>query len=84
MTCLNKLCQTHILAALNTMVACSKQKHDKHNDIPKFKRGNLAMIKNFDKKLIWDTKYVPNFTIVRIISTRQLDDSDPTGRLRKV
>ena len=42
------------------------------------------MIKNFDKKSTWDAKYVPNFTIVKLIGTRQLEVSDPTGRLRKV
>ena len=41
------------------------------------------MIKNFDKKSNWDTKYVPNFIVVRLICTRQLEVSDPMGRLLK-
>ena len=49
MTHLNKLRQTYMLAALNTKKAHSKQKHDKHNDIPQFKIGDLIMIKNFEK-----------------------------------
>ena len=31
-----------------------------------------------------ETKYVPNFRIVRLIGTRQLEVSDLTGRLRRV
>ena len=42
------------------------------------------MIKNFNKKLNWDSKYIPNFRIIRIISSRQLEVSDLTGRLWKV
>ena len=42
------------------------------------------MIKNFDKKSNWNAKYIPNFRNVRLIGTRQLEVSDPTGRLRKV
>ena len=49
MTHLDKLHQAYILTALNTKEACSKQKCDKHNDIPEFKIGDLVMIKNFDK-----------------------------------
>ena len=32
----------------------------------------------------WDTKYVPNFRVVKLIGTKQLEVSDLTGRLRKV
>ena len=42
------------------------------------------MIKNFDKKLTRDAKYVQNFRILGLICTRQLDVFDPKGRLRKV
>ena len=42
------------------------------------------MIKNFNKKLNWDAKCIPNFRIIRLIGTRQLEVSDLTGRLRKV
>ena len=42
------------------------------------------MIKNFDKKMTWDTKHVKNVRVVNLIGTRQLEVSDPTGRLRKV
>ena len=68
MTNLNKLWQTYILTALNTKEAHSKQKHD---DIAKFKIGDLIMIKIFDKKLNWDAKYVPNFRVVKLIGTTQ-------------
>ena len=34
--------------------------------------------------MTWDTKYVPNFRLVRLIGRRQLEASDPTGGLRKV
>ena len=73
-----------MLATLNTKESCSKQKHDKHNDVLKFKIGNLIMIKNFDKKSNWDAKYVPNFRLIKLIGLRQLEVSDLTGRLRKV
>ena len=52
---------TDMLAALITKEAHSKPKCDKHNEVPKFIIGDLIMIKNFDKKLNWDMKYVPNF-----------------------
>ena len=42
------------------------------------------MIKNFENKSNWDAKYIPNFRIVKLIGARQLEVSDPTGRLRKV
>ena len=42
------------------------------------------MIKKFDEKLTWDAKYVPNFRVVKVIGTRQLEVADPTGRLRKI
>ena len=42
------------------------------------------MIKNFDKKSNLDTKYIPNYRIIRIISPRQLEVSNPTDRLWKV
>ena len=56
-----KLRQTYTLTALNTKEAHSKQKHDKHDDVPQFKIGDLIMIKKFDKKSNWNAKYVPNF-----------------------
>ena len=40
-----------MLTALNTKEAHSKQKHERHDDVPKFKIGDLIMIKNFDKKI---------------------------------
>ena len=39
-----------MLAALNTKEAHSKPKFDKHDNVPKFKIGDLIIIKNFDKK----------------------------------
>ena len=82
-TCLDKLRQIYMLAALNTMEAGSKQNIDKYDDIAQNKIEDLIMIKNFNKKLNWDTKYIPNFRIIRLIGTRQLEVSDPTGRLRR-
>ena len=84
MTNLNKLCQTYMIVVLNTQEEHSKQKCGKHNNVPQYKVGDLVMIKNFDKKLTLETKYVPNFRIVRLIGTRQLEVSDLTGRLRRV
>ena len=65
-----------MLAALNTKEACSKQNKDKYDDIPQYKIGDLFMIQNFDKKLNWDTKYIPNFRVIRLIGIRQLEVSD--------
>ena len=49
-----------MLAALNTKEACSKQNIDKYNDIPQYKIGDLIMIKNFNKKFNWNTKFLHN------------------------
>ena len=49
MTCLNKLQHTYMLTTLNTKEALSKEQCDKHDDVPKFKIGDLIMIKNFEK-----------------------------------
>ena len=73
-----------MLTALNTKEAHSKQNKEKYDDIPQYRTGDLVMIKNFDKKSNWDTKYIPNFKIVRLIGPRQLEVSDLTSRLRKV
>ena len=56
----------------------------KHDDVPQFKIDNLIMIRNFNKKSTLDAKYVPNYRVVRLMGTRQLEVSDPTGRLRKL
>ena len=72
MTHLHKLRQTYMLTALNTKEAHSQHDRDKYDDIPQYKIGNLIMIKNFNKKLNWDAKYIPNFRIIRLIGTRQL------------
>ena len=42
------------------------------------------MIRNFDKKYNWDAKYIPNFRVVLLISPKQLEVSNPRGRIRKV
>ena len=52
-----------MLAALNTKVACYKQNKDKYDDTAQYKTGDIIMIKNFDKKSNWDTKYIPNFGV---------------------
>ena len=52
--------------------------------MPQYKIGDLIMIKNFDKRSNWDAKYIPNFRIITLIGTRQLEVSNPTGRLRKL
>ena len=42
------------------------------------------MIRNFEKKSTWDAKYIPNFRVVHLIGSRQLEVSNSTGRTRKV
>ena len=81
---LDKLRQAHMLAVLNTKEACSKQNKEKYDDVPQYKIGDLVMIKNFDKKLNWDVKYIPNFRIIRLMGPRQLEVSNLTVRLQKV
>ena len=71
MTHLDKLRQTYMLTAFNTKEAHSEQKCDKHDNVPQFKIADLIMIKNFDKRLNWDAKYVPRFQVVKLIGTRQ-------------
>ena len=73
-----------MLAALNTKEAHSKDNKDKYDNIPQYKIGDLVMIKNHDKKLNWDAKYIPNFRVIRLVATQQLEVSDPTGRLGKL
>ena len=52
--------------------------------MPNYKLGDLVMIKIFDKKSPWDAKYIPNFRVVCLIRSRQLEVSDTMGRTRKV
>ena len=72
-----------MLAALNTKEAHSKWSKHKYDDVPNNKIGDLVMIRNFDKKSNWDAKYIPNFRVVCLIGSRQLEDFNPTGRIRK-
>ena len=81
MSHLYKLWQTYMLAALNTKEAYSKEKCDKHDNIPEFKMGDLIMVKKICQKSNWDAKYVPNFRLIKLIGMRQLEVSNPTGRL---
>ena len=41
------------------------------------------MIKNLDKKSNWDAKYIPNFRVITLIGTRQLEVSDPQADSEK-
>ena len=82
--CLDKLRQAYTLSDLNTKETHYKQSKEKYDDIPHYKIGDLVMIRNFDKKSNWDTKYIPNFKIVWLIGPRQLEVSTQNGRLRKV
>ena len=81
---LNKLRQVYMLAALNMREVHSKQTKQRYDDAPSYKIGYLVMIKNFDKKSTWDAKYIPNFRVVCLIGSSQLEVSDPMGRTRKV
>ena len=65
-----------MLAALHTKEAHSKQCKQKYDDLPNYKIGDLVMIRNFDKKSTWDAKYIPNFIVVHLRSSRQLEVSD--------
>ena len=76
---LDKLRQTYMLAALNTKEAHSKQNEDKYDYIPHHKNRRLVMIKNYDKKLNWKTKCMPNFRVIRLVGKRQLEVSDQTS-----
>ena len=84
MICLEKLRQADMLAALKTKEAYSKQSKQKYADVPNYKIGDLFMIKSFDKKSNWDVKYIPSFRIVHLIGSRQLEVSNPMGKLIKV
>ena len=77
---LDKLRQIYMLAALKMREAQSKQTKQRYDEISKFKIGNLVMIKNFDSKSTWDAKHIPNFRVVCLIASRQLEVSDPMGR----
>ena len=84
MICLDKLRQGYMLAALNTKEPHSKKSKQIYDDIPNYKIGDLVMIRIFKKKSYRDAKYVPNFRVVHLIGSRQMEVSDPTARIRKV
>ena len=84
MICLGKLRQAYMLAALNTRQAQSKQSKQEYDDVPNYKICDLVMIRNYYRKSNWYAKYIPNFTVVCLIGSSQLEVSDPTGRVRKV
>ena len=42
------------------------------------------MIRIFNKKSTWDAKYIPNFRVLCLIGSRQLEVSNPIGRIRNV
>ena len=44
MTCLDKLRQAHVVAALNTREAFSKQNRGKYGNIPQYKIGDSILI----------------------------------------
>ena len=81
---LDKLRQAYMLAALNMREAQSKQPKQKYDEVSNDKIGNLVMIKSLDRKPTWDAKCIPNFRVVCLIGSRQLEVSDPMGRTRKV
>ena len=72
-----------MLAALNMREARSKQSKQKYDDVYNYKTGDLVMNRNFDKKPNWDAKYMPNFRVVCLIGSRQLEVSSATSRSRK-
>ena len=84
MICIDKLRQAYMLAALNKREAHSMQIKQRYGDVPNYKIGDLVMIRNFDKKPTWDAKYVPNFRVVCLIGSRQLEISDPSDRTTKI
>ena len=84
MICLDKLRQAYMLASLNMRAAHWKESKQKYDDVPSYKIGDLVMIRHFDNKSNWDAKYIPNFRVVCLIGSRQLEVSDPTSRIREV
>ena len=62
-----------MLATLNMKEAHSRQSKQKYDNVPNYKIGDLVMIRNFNKKSNWDAKYVPNFRVVCLIGSRQLE-----------
>ena len=70
---LDKLRKAYMLAALHMREAQSRQTKQSSDDVPYYKIGDLVMIKNFNKKSTWDAKYIPNFRVVHLIGSRQLE-----------
>ena len=50
---------------------------------PIIKIGDLVIIQNFDNRFSWDAKYIPNFRVVHLVGSRQLEVSDPIGRIMR-
>ena len=72
-----------MLAAINLKRVRDKQPIKKTKDPPKFKVGDLVLLKNH-KKQTWDTKYMPNFHICEVLNDRTYDLQDITSHGRHV
>ena len=60
-TCLRETMRNIHACSTQYKRACSKQKCDKHDDVPHFKIGDLIMITNFNKNLTWTHNMYPTF-----------------------
>ena len=61
-----------MLAAVNLKTAWVRQGSEMTKEVPKFKMADLVLLKNH-KRQIWDTKYIPNLRVCKIINDRMYD-----------
>ena len=69
-----------MLAAVNLKRARERQPRKTTIEIPKFKVGDLVLLKNH-KEQIWDTIYIPNLRIFKCINDRANDLQHPSGHV---
>ena len=76
---LKMLREAYMIAAVNFKKAQDRQLGKKVKDIPEFKVGDLALLKNHKKSHPLDAKYISNFRICKDINDRVYDLHDTPG-----
>ena len=73
--------EAYMLVAINLKRVIYKQPTKKTKDPSKLKVGDLILLKNH-KKETWDTKYMPNFYVCKMINDKAYDLQDKTCHVR--
>ena len=73
--------EAYILIEINLKRTRDRILRMKTKDLPKFKVGDLVLLKN-NIKQNWDARYMPHFCIWKVNNDRAYDLQDPTGHVR--